>query len=569
MIAQIVFDLPIDGPFDYLIPPHLAGKIGVGMRVKVSFGAKSRIGFVIAVLSQSAIQKLKPIQALRDASAVFNALDLSFAYDFSAYYGCSLGEALATMLRGKETLRSSRHREGKPLSSLYMCSVDQYAARIKEIFKAYKEVLILVPDVFRMQELSKELNLDKSVRIAARSGVFEADGSIGCVIMVDEEDASYKQEQMPMYETRQVLLMRSKIYGFDIAFIGTSPSAELMALTRSHEVKLIENKDTKALVTTPVDLSHYKFMPGMVSPPVYDGLQAALKAGKKSILVLNRRGSYRITRCVDCAEILKCSRCDAPLIYSKSAGKYSCRHCTTTVPGDAVCPKCHRSSWRSQGMGVEQIQTELKKYFPQAKIVFFERESKNLTFANFDILIATRAVLRFQGMWQVSMAAFVDFDAELNRLDMRSSCNAMSLARHISGMTIERVFIQTRNINHYAIESLKANDSKRFYDEELRIRQELGFSPFQHWIQVTLRAKSQKSAQEASLEVYNQLSKTAPENCLVTHPLANAVARRRDWFLFNVMIQADEVKGAVAFIKSALTRIKRHSRVIVTLNVDP
>ena len=132
-------------------------------------------------------------------------------------------------------------------------------------------------------------------------------------------------------------------------------------------------EDANTPVTTPVDLSNYKFMPGMVSPPVYDGLQAALKAGKKSILVLNRRGSYRITRCVDCAEILKCSRCESPLIYSRSAGKYLCRHCTYTVPGDAVCPKCHKSNWRSQGIGVEQIQAELKKYFPQAKIVFFER----------------------------------------------------------------------------------------------------------------------------------------------------------------------------------------------------
>lgn len=566
MIAQVVFDLPLDGPFDYLVPSHLADKIAVGMRVKVSFGTKTRMGFVVALLSQSDIPKLKSIQALRDACAVFNTLDLGFARDFSAYYGCSLGEALGTMLRNKNISKPSIRREHKPCYVLHQCSVSQYASLIADILKTYKEVLILVPDVFRMQMFSKQLNLDQSVRIATRSGVFEADGAVECVIMVDDEDDSYKQEQMPMYETRQVLLMRSKIYGFDIAFIGTSPSAELMALTRTGQVKLIEATHTSTPVMTPVDLSNYKFMPGMVSPPVYDALQAALKAGKKSILVLNRRGSYRITRCVDCAQVLKCSRCDSPLIYSRSAGKYLCRHCTTTAPGEVVCPNCHKSSWRSKGIGVEQIQAELKKYFPQAKIVSFERAAE---LSVFDILITTRAVLRFQGMWRVHMAAFIDFDAELNRLDMRSSCNAYSLARHISAMTLERVFIQTRNINHYVIESLKVNDSKVFYDEELKIRKELGFCPFKHWVKITFRAKSEKSAQEASLQVYNQLNKTAPENCLATPPIANVVARKRDQFLFNVMVQADEVERPMAFIKSVLGQIKLRGRVIVALNVDP
>ena len=533
---------------------------------------------MVALLAQSAIPKLKPIQALGNTCAQFNALDLSFASDFSAYYGCSLGEALGAMFRNKEASPSIR-REHKSCFVYHQCPVSQYAGRIAGILKTYKEVLILVPDAFRAQTLSQQLKGERAVRIGTRSSVFECDGRFDCVVMVDEEDASYKQEQTPMYETRQVLLMRAKIYGFDIAFIGTSPSVELVAWADAHEGKLIADKDTNIPVVTTVDLSNYKFMPGMVSPPVYDALQTALKAGKKSLLVLNRRGSYRITRCVDCDQVLKCGRCDSPLIYSKSAGKYLCRHCMYTAVGEVVCPKCHKPSWRSKGIGVEQTQAELKKYFPQAKIVSFERTNAGKakpcpakggeSLPDFDILISTQAVLRFQGVWQVNIAAFIDFDAELNRLDMRSSCNAFSLARHISGMTLERVFIQTRNINHHVIKSLQANDIKGFYDEELRMRKEFGFSPYKHWIKITLRAGSEKSAQEASLRVYNQLNKTAPGHCLVTPPLADALMRKRDQFRFNVMVQADSVPQAVAFIKSALGQIKRPSRVIVTFNVDP
>ena len=94
MIAQVVFDLPLDGPFDYLIPEPIAARVTVGTRVKVSFGPRPQIGFVIGLIGTSTIAKLKPIQSLCDSSAIFNSLDLTFAQEFCAYYGCSLGRCV-------------------------------------------------------------------------------------------------------------------------------------------------------------------------------------------------------------------------------------------------------------------------------------------------------------------------------------------------------------------------------------------------------------------------------------------------------------------------------------------
>jgi primosomal protein N' (replication factor Y) len=399
-------------------------------------------------------------------------------------------------------------------------------------------------------------------------------------MMVDEEDPSYKQEQMPMYDAAQVLLTRSKMFGFDVAFVGISPSVELMALARGcPEVKLIEEPTDGVPSVRLVDLTNYKSVPGLLSPPVRDAIEAALKAGKKSVLVLNRRGSYRLTRCVDCGEILKCSYCDSPLIYSRSAGKFLCRHCAYTSPGDTVCPKCQRQNWRSQGIGVEQLQTESRKYFPQAKILAFERAKKVLmpdtrgssqSLPDFDILISTRAVLRFQGRWRAQMVAFIDFDVELNRLDMRSAFNAFSLVLHISSMALESVFIQTRNSGHYVLQSLSRGQIQSFYDEELKLRKEFGFSPFKHWVKISWRGKSEKSTLQAAQQVYTELNKSSSGKIYtITPPLADAVGRKRDQFRFNVMLQADHVPPAVAFIKSIIQKSKRPSRVITTLNIDP
>jgi len=572
MIAQIVFDLPLDGPFDYSVPEHLIPSIVMGMRVKVSFGPKAKIGFIIGLIEKSAFTQLKPIQSLCDASAVFNGLDLHFARDFCAYYGCSLGEALGTMLRNKTDQNPSIHRNHEPQLTLYRCLPGSYTAKIQEIIDGYQgpsRFLILVPDAFRGETLSQQLHA-LPIKIGTRSSVFECDGQHDCVIMIDEEDFSYKQEQMPMYDTTQVLMSRSKIYGFDIAFVGISPSVELMALGLSGKIILGDDPTVSLSPARLVDLSNYKFVPGMISPPVRDALEVALIADKKSILVLNRRGSYRLTRCVDCAEILKCAHCDSPLIYSRSEGKFLCRHCTYTAPGDTVCPKCHKPSWRSQGVGVEQLQTELKKHFPQAKIVSFERAAKEKqSLSDFDILISTQAVLRFQGMLNVHLAAFIDFDAELNRLDMRSAFNAFSLALHISSMAIEGVFIQTRNSNHYVLQSLSRGKTQMFYDEELKLRKEFGFAPFKHWVKINWRGKSEKSTQEFAQQVYNVLSQSAPDNYTITPPLADAVGRKREQFRFNVMVQANHVAPTMAFIKSTLAKIKRRSRVIVTLKVDP
>jgi len=133
MIAQVVFDLPIDGPFDYSIPEHLISQVLPGKRVKVSFCNRIHLGFVIGLLDKSAIAKLKPILSLVDRSVVFNSLDLTFARDFSGFYGCNLGESFSTVLRNKKDPKPSIRRDHKPGISLYRCQPNSYAVKIQKI----------------------------------------------------------------------------------------------------------------------------------------------------------------------------------------------------------------------------------------------------------------------------------------------------------------------------------------------------------------------------------------------------------------------------------------------------
>jgi len=304
-IAHIVFDLPLEEHFDYLIPEQLQAQVIPGVCVKVSFGTKAMTGFVIAVVAKAAVAKLKPIKAVRDAAPVFDERDLTFAKRFAAYYGCSLGEALGMMIRHRNNPPSPPRTASKPTAVLYHCPDGQYAPAIERLTQGRSDYSIIVPDAFVAESLA--LSPQQRSRLGLRSSMFEAFTRSALIIVIDEDNISYKQEQSPMYESRQVILMAQEVYGFETAFIGISPSVELMHLVQNGTIANISRPDHRSDrgKASVIDLSNYKFLDkGMLSPPVRNALQENITARRQTLVILNRRGSYSVTRCTDCGHIL-------------------------------------------------------------------------------------------------------------------------------------------------------------------------------------------------------------------------------------------------------------------------
>lgn len=566
MIAHVVFDLPLEGHFDYLIPEELRAQAVAGTRVKVSFGPKAMTGFVIAVVEKASVTKLKPVKAVRDAAPVFDQRDITFAERFAAYYGCSLGEALGAMLRNRNNPPLPARTTSKPLTILYHCPDGQYAPVLERLTRGRLDYSILVPDAFVAAALP--LDTEQRSRTGLRSSMFEAFARAALVIVIDEDNISYKQEQSPMYEARQVVLMAQEVYGFDAAFISVTPSVELMHLAKAGKMEYRLCPGAGLPKPVVIDLTNYKFLEkGMLSPPVRNALRDNIAGHQQTLVILNRRGSYSVTRCVDCGHILKCPHCDSAIVYLRAKKQFVCRHCTYHVQGGADCPHCRKPSWKSFGMGVEQLQKELSGLFPTAKIAHFEKGPALGLPAAFDVLIATQAVLRFQGKLDVQTVILVDLDAELNRVNMRSSFKGWSLAMH-TRLLGRQVLIQTRNPGHHVLQALMKDDTELFYAEEMRLRKELDFSPFYHWVALVARAKTEKFAQTFLGDVYNELSKNKPEHTALTPPQPDVPAKVRDQYRFKVMAGGRAVEPVVALIKKEIGKVKR-SRVIVTLNVDP
>lgn len=578
MIAQVVFDLPLEGHFDYVIPSSLESRVIIGTQVEVLFGTKKRTGIVTGLVKESEFKNLKPLKSVIGSKRVLDKHQLILGQQLSNYYGCSLGEALFTIARGCEG-RDISDPIASPVESsltLYVSHTGQYDEMLISLMKnaiGKGRVLILVADQFAAKSIEEVLTRSfppKSYVIGTRSLVFRSWLDVGHVIMIDEENSSFKQEQTPMYETREVLLMRARIEQMNISFLSTTPSVELMDLVAQGRVRKVEEQNVKPRPTPQViDLNNYKILvKGILSPAVLSTVEQNFSKKLKSILVFNHRGSYAMTRCADCGFILKCHRCESSVLFSRTKKQYLCRYCSFSLPSDTVCPSCRKPSWKSFGLGIEQLQKSLQDKLPMARVQAFERDSQGIP-KDFDVLIGTWALLRFKHKLKSHLIAFLDIDSELNRLDMRSCFKAWSMVEHLRTMATEQLLIQSRQMDHYCIRSLSQDNREIFYQEDMKVRRELGFSPFSHQVFVHLRGVNSGVVEKAAQELYQQLTKQESSRVEIHAPIPETVAHKRGQYRLNILLQGKDVIGMITLVKQSLRILKRMPKVIITLNVDP
>ncbi len=611
-IAQIVVGLPVEGPFDYLIPAEFQGRVAVGQRVAVSFAHTKRLGVVVGLLAQSAIKTLKPIDRILEHDPILNERFLEFAKQLSERYGCSWGEAIELML--PQELRKVRPIDLKPAALrsaaapqkgeevlIHAKSLEghwpQVAQRIGHVLAKGQGVIVLVADSAQIpyvveklkdalpadalihdnkrtpkEELSHWIALKEGkarVIVGLRTAVFAPVLSLGLIVMYDEDNPSFKEEQGPFYQTREVLQMRCRIEGCDAVFVGFSPSVELMHACREKQVALIDLKDEKPVHRQLVDMMNFTSKgPMTISFPLRNSLEKTLGAGGRSMVVINRRGHSTFTRCLFCGHVLRCERCSSNLVYSSSKKRYECRHCSTHKEVPKVCPYCQKDYLKSQGMGVERVAQEVKRIFPMAHVERFDRDVDVFP-KKFDVLVTTQAVLRMLGRLTVDGVGVLDIDAEFNRLDYRSSHKAFSLLTHLALMAKGRVEVQTFHVDNEVLRHFVAGRVDDFYTQELKLRQELKFPPFAHWVGVMLRGMDEKMVSAQAQSLYNLMSEQKMQGVEILNPQPGVVPKLRDKYRYTILVRGEKARETLQFVKGTLAKLKKKSAVIVTIHVDP
>ncbi|MDD5729642.1 MAG: primosomal protein N' [Candidatus Omnitrophica bacterium] len=616
MYAQVVLGLPVEGPFDYFVPENLRGSLKTGMRVEIDFRFKKCTGYVVALSKETSIKKTKPVLNVLDGSVLLDKSMLSLTRELSEYYCCSWGEAIETALPenfrkikalpelGTEPRRKSGAEEpvqkNTPAKHLLIHDMrggkwDSYIEQIKQTLSENKQAIVLLADKNLIpwaqnliaektgcnpaclhRNMPGEIESWKKINagladavIGTRSAVFAPAKRLGLIIIDDEHDTVYKQDQVPHYHAREVAFMRAKLEGAKVVLGSSSPSLESF-----HAAK--ENKTGYLLLKREAGFPEIKTFNALnlffskknpiLSKYLQDAIAGVLERGGKTLLFLNRKGFATFASCQTCGVILKCPRCNINLIYHFKEAVLSCHYCSFKMKPPQICPTCNSGYIKYSGFGTEKIESELSRIFPQARLKQIE-DSRDIIEAEADIFISTQAVIKHTGL-NFDLIGVLSIDNSLNRVDFRASERAFEVLAGLIGLTDKVLIIQTALSNHHAFKALEAKDVNMFYDEELRQRKQLDFPPFSHLGLVKLRGQKEEKVNEVSARLFEELNKNNPKGIQIIALNPGQPPKLRGNYYRQILLNCANPKALSKFLKSSLKNFS-YSGIIITVDIDP
>ena len=614
-IAQVVVGLPVEGPFDYSVPPALMDKVAVGQRVRVLFNRRQRLGIIVGFKAKSFFKRLNPVLSCLDNLPALDEKALAFTKELSAYYACSWGEAIETWLPA--ALRTARPLAWTPpapgrvqgsslsftknITLLHDKSLDKrwplILDMIRKTLDANRSVVFLVPETAmndavvarlgktvsvpivvldKKASAAKELEHWLAVRegkarvvVGTRSAVFAPAADPGLIVIYEEENTAYKQEQTPHYDARALARMRAGLENCSVLYVSSAPSAETWQQARKEKWQKITCDAERSSVLQIIDMTNYNPQKtSILSFPLQNAIRDTLAQQGKVVLLMHRKGFTTRTHCHQCGFTVKCERCNVNLTYLYSQKVMVCRHCSFKAQLPQVCPQCRGGYLRSSGTGTEKLESEVARLYPLARVGRFDTNSKSFP-RQADVVITTKAVLREQEAIGASLIGVINFDAELHHLDFRSGHHAFALLVRLRQLAAQKLLVQTRLMDNYALQTARKNDFEGFYKRELSLRKELGFPPYRHLVAIGLRGVNEDFVFEQAKELFARLEKDRSSQVEISDPHPDVNPKLRDKYRFTILLKGHSVKSILAFIRKVLKDFSRKRNTIVTINVDP
>jgi primosomal protein N' (replication factor Y) len=451
-----------------------------------------------------------------------------------------------------------------------------------------------------------------SVRVAigARSALFAPVPDLGLVIVDEEHDGSFKQEEGVRYHARDMALLRAHRAGAVCVLGSATPSLESVHLAQTGKLRelTLPARARGGARLPAVDIVNLRTTgPGpsgnpMLSLPLHRALDAALAAGEQAIVFLNRRGFAPSVVCNGCGAVETCKACSVALTYHRRGrvreedlftraagdGWLVCHYCDFTTPMPDVCSACFRPMLVLEGLGTERLESTLREAFPKARIERLDRDVADGKKAQailarmhaheIDILVGTQMVTKGHDLPNVTLVGVVNADAALSLPDFRASERGFQLLVQVAGRAGRhekpgQVIVQTRQPAHVAIQSAANHDVRAFLARELLDRREVGYPPFARLALVRIEAMDEDEARAAAQRIAEEARSTraaAARLVDVLGPSAAPIARLRGRYRFRVMLRAKErgpLRATTAHVIQLVEQLPATVRVVV--DVDP
>lgn len=428
------------------------------------------------------------------------------------------------------------------------------------------------------------------VLIGVRSAVFAPFAKLGLVIIDEEHESSYKQEERPNYHAREVALARCRHTGSPLLLGSATPDlcTYYRAMTGAYtHLRLTERPNGShlpqvELVDMRRELAEKNF--SVLSRRLQQALTAAAVVGEQAIVLLNRRGYSTFVMCRDCGQTITCPHCAVALVYHSAHEDMRCHYCGNTAPVPVECPNCHSKRIKFFGTGTQKAEAELQR-LPQVRVLRMDQDSTMAKFAHEEILrrftggecnvlIGTQMVAKGHDIPNVTLVAVLSADSSLHLPDYRASERAFSLLTQAAGRAGRgdkpgQVIFQTYEAENNIIRLAARQNYDTFAQEELKERQAFFYPPFSQILKLTVWDKDEGAGLALAQKLVFYLQRLQLENKLVdvkiAGPFPALVAKVRDLYRFNVLLKAADMQP----VKKALLNSEFKEQPNLFFDVDP
>ncbi|HWR44779.1 primosomal protein N' [Sporomusa sp.] len=429
---------------------------------------------------------------------------------------------------------------------------------------------------------------DAGIVIGARSALFAPVSRLGLIIIDEEHEFTYKQEETPRYHAREVALTRARLAGAAVVLGSATPAVETYYKALQGEHSLIPmNKrvdDTPMPVVTVVDMRQElaQGRRSVISQALQEMLTEALAKKEQAVILLNRRGYSTFVLCRECGHVLKCRHCDISLVYHAPANVLRCHYCQERHAIPDTCPECSSRYIRFFGAGTQKVEEALAALFPSAQIVRMDQDTTGGKMAHdkilsafaagtYDILLGTQMVAKGHDIPNVTAVGIISADTALNLPDFRAAEKTFALLTQAAGRAgrgtkIGRVVMQTYNPEHYAVTAGADHNYQAFYQNEIAFRRQLNYPPYANLIKITVQASDEVTVHRNANQLAAELTQSlAVTDASIIGPFPASVNKIKDIFRVNILIKTQ----VLPTITRQLATLGIASRRDIIVDIDP
>ena len=428
--------------------------------------------------------------------------------------------------------------------------------------------------------------------IGARSAVFAPVRNLGLIVVDEEHEPSYKQEDAPRYNARDMAVMRGRIEKCPIVLGSATPSLEswFNAVTRKkYGLNVLPHRadHRKMPLMRVVDMRIETARVGhanVFSQELLDAIQLRIERGEQTILFLNRRGFATSMICPQCGHVANCEQCSVSFTYHRQTENLRCHICGACRQVPPRCPGCGDPAFKFSGFGTQRVESVVRRCFPQAVVERMDADATarkgthdrilgDFRSGKTQILIGTQMIAKGLHFPNVTLVGVVFADLSLHIPDFRAGERTFQLLAQVAGRAGRgevsgEVIIQTYTPHHVAVQAARRVDYEGFSDQEIEFRRELSYPPFARLICITLRGRSEERVASATTALGQFLKPALEGKALVSDPSPAPLARAKGYYRYQIMLRSRSVSAMTEVIRRAMNAVTLPKGVKASVDVD-